>query len=472
MSDRMLPGFGAVRPDPRMPARQRITATLHAPAASGGLVRRIRKLLAGYSDELGLNQDIEVRVHTDPALDRPELDILDRPVAVGLPAGPDPDAPDRADAVVQAVNRSISRALSALIDPGRALALVTDMVSIGTCSRQVARDALCYGLDNGIRLNAGELRRLIARSTPEENAATLGERLVDALAPREIVVHASAATARELTAAGADLTPLRQDLFRRTGLEFPDVRLQFAELPPGRVRLRLNDVTVGEPDLPQSAGWDALTDLLRRELYEHRAWFVRTSEVKESLITVGDIVPDMVELIEDCYPLETVSACLRILSADTEAMRNLPRLLWLMLEAGSSTADPDVVRLAETPLLSRPARRHLGDPEILAAEIRQRLDEDKWRLGSDTDRPRLIRLPARLEEQLSHSGGRGAAGRTARTFLRQVGTGPAVVVTRTAAAVGPARAMLAATPAAPAVKWVNEIPPAVALPSRLRRKRS
>jgi hypothetical protein len=149
-------------------------------------------------------------------------------------------------------------------------------------------------------------------------------------------------------------------------------------------------------------------------------------------------------------------------------VKNLPRILWLLLETCATSAGPDRVRLAEAPLLAGPhdTSPPIGDAEVLAAELRQRITEEQWRLGIDLDLDKPIRLPSDVEEVLVGPLPTPRAVAATQRFLRGLGqtagTGP--VVTRSAAALRPARAALQAVPQPPRVVWSSEIPPGIHLP--------
>jgi hypothetical protein len=233
---------------------------------------------------------------------------------------------------------------------------------------------------------------------------------------------------------------------------------------PGSVRLRLNDVTLPVHQLGAEAGWTDVVRHLGAELAGRRHWFVRMRDVARVLD--DDLVyvfPDLLAVAEANYSRAQVTACMRELVRCGRRMRNLPRILWLLVEAGGSPAGSDIVRLAESPLL--PKTRHQPpagrDPLLQAVRVRKIAAEEDWRLGTYRARRHAIRLAPQIEERLVTDGAPAALARAEWAAVRAVATAPGAerVITRTVEALGPVRDALQAIEKAPRVVTSHELPP-------------
>jgi hypothetical protein len=289
------------------------------------------------------------------------------------------------------------------------------------------------------------------------------ERLIDERTDEHIVLEVAAPTMRRVDGAEARaMIELRENEFRESGVDYPDVRLVLTDDRPGSVRLRLNDVTLPVRHLGDDARWTDVVQHLRAELAGRRHWFVRMRHVAHLMDKdLVYVLPDLVAVVEANYSRAQVAACMRELVRDGRRMRNVPRILWLMIEAGGSPAESDVLRMSESPLL--PKTRHQppaqSDPMVQAVRVRKLAAEEEWRLGNYRPPRHAVRLAPDIEERLVDEAEDLAQAEWAA--VRAFATDPDAeyVVTRTVGAVGPVRAALQAVEKVPRVVASHELPP-------------
>jgi len=423
--------------------------TVRVPAAwkdfdHAGFDDAMRSLIGDRAAEFGLKSRPVVTTTTQdsPAL---AVSVNRRPVVFWTPT--DSVRPDDPQAVKDLVGGFLLRRLSLLLDgPSGA-----DSVVRG------------YLTDLGIRPPSGTYA---GRPSPGA-IAEAGEELVEQLAPHEVVVAASAQTLRRTRdPLPDDLIRLRTRLFGRTGVRFPDVRLTPTSEPPGTVRIRLNNVEFPIARLGAEAGWREVVGCLEQAISAHAHWFVRLSQVGASLDTLGYVLPDLSAASEGSYPRSLLTACLREMVRSGESIRNLPRLLWLLLELGSSSAGEDRVRLAESPLLpmDRYAAPAVRNPVVLASRLRKILTEESWRTEGSGGLGRMGRLPAEVEDALVEAPEGALADHEWLAVRLTAGQEqPEVLVTRTIRAIARVRAALQALPRPPKVVASYELPPDVDL---------
>jgi hypothetical protein len=439
-------------------------------AARATLEEHLHRLFLTRSEELGLGYEPVVESVVDETVGASvAISFDDRPVAVGVTAPLSMASDAWASTVAAGVERALGRRLSLLLDDGeknkhvQGLREATPSLGVDTCA-----GALAYVLDNGLslaRLPGSSLRAHAQVSS----AAELGEVLADSMAEREVVVHVAEATLRHTTGNRPDdLVRAREEMYASSGLQFPDVRLVPTSDAPGTVQVRLNDVTLSAQHLAQTAHWADVVALVMQELYEHGHWFIRMADVRDALDNLSDVLPDLVELADKCYSTALLAAFLRELARDGQSIRNLPRILWLLLEAGSSGAGSDVVRLSQTPLLpamgSLPVVQH--DPAVLASASRKRVTEERWRAGGAERAAAMIRIPREVEDALLDPPSRSALAEAEWRVLAAVGIldHPAMLVARSRASLRPLRTALQALPQPPHIIASHELPPDASLP--------
>lgn len=298
----------------------------------------------------------------------------------------------------------------------------------------------------------------------DEPAAVEGERLLDLEAPAEIRLEVPAGVARQVEEPDTDaMINLRKDVFRLAGVELPEVRVTLTEPQLRRIRIGLNSTFVTVRDVPPDAGWGYVIDSLRRTLEGRLHWFIRMEQVERTLEDLRYVVPDLVDSCRLCYPTGVLTACLRELVRHGHSLRNLNRIMWLLLDLGSGESGPDHFLMAETPL-PRPGHATAAtsrDPVALASRIRKCVREEAWRVGVAEPLGRAGRLSPEIEHGLQEASDVEEAARyewSALTEYAELG-GPDVVLVRSVEAIGPVFDALQCLPAPPKVIASQELPP-------------
>jgi hypothetical protein len=300
-------------------------------------------------------------------------------------------------------------------------------------------------------------------ATPGPPDVEAAERLIEQVAPSEIVVEVAAETMRRVDDAGRRaVAQLREDEFRKRGIRYPDVRVHVTDGPPGTVVIRLNHVTLPLVALPADAEWGHVVGRLGQELAARRHWFVRLAQVDRLTYDLEYLFPELISAAHRAFSQEEVAACLRELLRCGRRIRNVPRIMWLMLEQGDAHGQADVLRLSESPLTPRGGNRNRAgrDPVVLAARVRKIAAEEAWRLGNFSVPSNIRRLHPSLEERLTDAAD-GAEWEVVRALAADPKAGR--VVTRTIEAIGPVRDAIQALDRPPRVMASQELPPDIDL---------
>lgn len=340
----------------------------------------------------------------------------------------------------------------------------------GVMSRILRRLSLLAGPSVDPRSTSAYLMMLGCRVPPDTAEQSFdveaAERLIDDRPGEHILLEVAAPTMRRLQGDEARaMVELRETEFRESGMVYPDASVVLTDDQPGSVRLRLNDVTLPVRRLGEHAGWADVTRHLHAELAGRRHWFVRMRQVADLMDRdLVYLVPDLVAVAEANYSRAQISACMRELVRSGRRMRNVPRILWLMLEAGGgSPAGPDFLRLSESPLLPKARDRPSADrdPVVQAVRVRKLAAEEEWRLGNYRPLRQAVRLDPGIEERLLDKSGAEALARAEWAAVRAFATAPEAeyVVTQTVKALGPVRAALQAVDRVPRVVCSHELPP-------------
>ena len=293
----------------------------------------------------------------------------------------------------------------------------------------------------------------------------VAEQLINDRSGEHILLEVAAPTMRRVEGAEARaMVKFRETESHKWGVVYPDVRVVLTDHRPGTVRLRLNDVTLPARRLGEYATWNDVVHHVGTVLADKRHWFVRMRNVAHAMDK--DLVytfPDLVAVADANYSREQMTACMRELVRGGRRMRNIPRILWLMLEAGGSPAGSDIVRLSESPLVPR-ARHRLPaerDPIVQAIRVRKLLAEEDWRLGNYRAPRNAVRLAPDIEQRLVAGGQGEDLARAEWAAVRALATAPETrhVVTRTVEALGPVRDAVQAVENVPRVMASHELPP-------------
>jgi hypothetical protein len=303
---------------------------------------------------------------------------------------------------------------------------------------------------------------------PTSSVHQIAEDLIDSLRPDEIVIEAPAEILQRTRDDDLDLVRnLRHDSLVNYGLVFPDVRLQAASVPDAPVGLRLNDLHVPVYGLDSHSSWRDVVDALVRTVRPRTCWFLRKRDVASGLDNVRYLMPDLVQSCLERYPLSTVTAVLREMARSSRSIRNLGRLVWILLDIGVAEAGPDRFALTETSLLAgqlaQGPRGGASDPVVLAALVRKALNEESWRIGT-LEMPHAGRLSADTERLLAVTGDgedQSALAGAEWRALSEVAQlrHPRLLVVRQAAAIPSVASCVQALPDPPRVVSSQELPP-------------
>jgi hypothetical protein len=377
----------------------------------------------------------------------------------------DKAGPEATAATVSIDLRPVARLRSEHLTPEDA----AETLLTGVMSRILRRLPLLAGSAVSGRSTAAYLMALGCRA-PAGTAVDAfdvdaAEQLLDDRTGEEIVLELAASTMRRLDRAAASaMVELRETEFRKRGMVYPDVRVVLTDDRPGSMRLRLNDVTLPVHQLGEESGWTDVVQRVGTELAGRRHWFVRMGHVRRVFDEDLEYVfPDLVAVAEANYSHAQVTACMRELVRSGRRMRNFPRILWLLVEAGGSPAGSDILRISESPLLPKARHRPPADrdPIVQAVRVRKLAAEEDWRLGTYRARKHAVRLAPDIEERLVADSPADALGRAEWAAVRALAAAPGAerVVTRTVAALGPVRDALQALENVPRVVASHELPP-------------
>ncbi|MEV6268211.1 hypothetical protein AB0L64_13620 [Kribbella sp. NPDC051936] len=422
---------------------------LRVPGKEGGwglVVNRLEELLSQQLTALMLDHDLDVQVRST---DRPGLEIAidGRPVAVGI----DPSLQANPAKLMATVDDRLRRRLSILLGPE------PDPVSAYLVDHgfSVMRDSSTpSGLDPWM-IEQSEI--------PDVSAEEIGERELAARPPRlrlEVAEH----TLRRANPRPDAVISLRKALFAQKGVHFPDLELVPAAVPPGQVRLTANDVRVGPFELGEDAGWDDVVERpLRAFLLHHASWFVWNHDIKSAFEEVAFALPDMGATFLECYPRQyMLTACVRNFVREGRSVRNLARILWLLMEIGPAGIDSEKLSFSENPLLRDPTTvpNAQRDPAIVAARVRKCLAEEAWRVGLLL-MPNPTRIPQHVESALlsAHDPAALAAAEWAAVDVAANYPRNATVVTSSVHAVALVHKALRALPHRLRVVAAQELPP-------------
>jgi hypothetical protein len=442
-----------------------------APAAVTGLEQRLTELFARRGRELGVNREPSVHIERVPSA-RPTVDVSadGRPVASDV-AAPEDDEDERwPRAVAVGVDRALRRHLSLLLDEPITEQYAAKVgVIVSAKSHERYRTVPGYLLDNGLSLKAIDNLKLEPGTLDErQTGVEIAEVILNAAAPRTITVELAEATLRKSEeTTQRELLKTREEIYFQTGVHFPDVTLKITDLRPEMVHIELNEVRLPGVRMSTDAGWRDVVHVLNDSLHAHIRWFLRTEDVEAGRSVLSNTLPDLVRLSRYFFAAPLLTACLRSLVCNGDNIRNLPRILWLLLEAGAAQSGTDCVRLGSAQLRSSVSGPEVQrDPDILASALRRWVASEAWQVGAPADGPPIVRLPWELETTLIEPADAAALMQAEWRAVRAIGAigGPSRVVTHSVNALRPVRNALSALPDPPQVMASMEFPPDTELP--------
>ncbi|MGB3438402.1 MAG: hypothetical protein WBA97_06570 [Actinophytocola sp.] len=335
-------------------------------------------------------------------------------------------------------------------------------------ARAALRRTLEYLLDNGIGVQHLDGETAWDDQGCGYSPIEVAECLINDLASPELAVTVAESALRDTPDdQRTHLVDLRLALYDEHGIRLPEVAIASHDIGPSEVRVRLNDLTTPALPLTAPATLPGVLAALGPVLTDHAAWFLRADEVAAQRTELASVVPDLVHLSETQVPTWLLSACLRALSANSDSIRNLPRIIWLLLDSDPPRDGIDEVTLSKSGTSPVPDLTSIThEPEFLASAIRRLIAYEAWAGGETPADTHLFGLPAEWEDALLHATDSRTVAKTEWRIVRALFASPgsSLIVTHTLAGVAPIRGLLRALPHPPRVIASQELPPHAPLP--------
>ena len=433
---------GEDHPGPVLPPGAVVELSMPHTVGSAGdaFVSRLRDMVDSLASDLKVSAPQEVTAVVGPG-------PLGRVSVNGLPAttfDPSPleAGPERAPEVAGGVVRGLLGRLPLLIGPGAYLTNEAYVVDLGLAVSPLHRPRAWSGAAAEDLVNRAHVEVTRIRIT----SATL----------RRFGPHAREA-----------IQAARQAAYLQSGAALPAVTLEVTDLPEGAMQLNLNHVRLPLQMLGPHSSWEDVVDVFAGLTKYRRHWFLRPDHISRRIEReVRWAYPALVEIAESSFDSATLTAVFRELLRSGATIRNLPRLLWLLLEQEPSRAGADSLRLTESPLVPRgrsedDATKVERDPAVLAARIRKLAVEEAWRLGSYLPPSTPRRLPFDLELELTDRDPDGVRAEVEWAVVDALIAAPETrtIVTRHMESIARVRAVLQALPVPPRVISSHELPP-------------
>jgi hypothetical protein len=336
-------------------------------------------------------------------------DLDEALAAQGLPAdwqhGDDED--EMAAAVATACRVAIEHDPSVLVGPQQRDALLARARSAGLNEHgDILAAALEQVIAYGMRVNdLGRLRAALAEQTGlVRTASELAEVAMGALGEPSIGITVHEHTLRAATLSipqPREFIELRKRLFNDLGVAFPDIEVKTdSAVPEQAAVVRLNHLRHAPRPLPDGACLADIAAVLEGRLRAHPSWFVSLAEVHRTIEEMKLALPDLVSSVLDRYSEPQLCLFGRTFVAEKLPVRNVARLMILLLDVPPPVAGHDLVRLAE------PSRR--GDeqagrstPGTLVSYTRQQMHEEAVRAQPGLVVVERTRLPGDLDTAFS-----------------------------------------------------------------------
>jgi hypothetical protein len=424
----------------------------------------VAEQISRRAGELGIRRRTQARVHGNDAPGPAVLVSIDgQPAAVStFEASANADA-GAVTTLVAEVDRLVRRRLSILLDPAgredrtKQLARLTHTESLSLCA-----GVPDYLLDLGISLSGLDRIRDALELGSVASTAELGEYLVSQLASPSVRVSVPETVLRATAPAdAAALVAARQQIFAQTGVEFPDVELDVRAGADGPIQLGLNDVQVALEG-GMAADWAAAVGAMRPVLSEYAVWLLRAVDVERAREALRWVTPDLYALSTDAFSTPLLTAGLRALLGGGESIRNLTRILWLLIEPYSERVG-ETVGVVERG--GAGLAQALADPDLLACHVRTLMAEEARQGGWADARPDGVLLPEDIETLAVGAPGPERSTALWRVVLAARDLPPFVrIVTRSPQALRPVRQALQSLPTPTVVVAAQEMPLDAAIP--------
>jgi hypothetical protein len=419
----------------------------------------VQQTFRQVAHELGIERDVDVTMIRRPdGADTVEVSADDRPVAIFAA----PRAPDWSATVCAQMHLALLRRARVLLDDA-----TVDKVGrkLSSPSPADVRRTLEHLLDNGIGI-----RHLDGRATWNEgrSPAETAELLINDLASPNLELTLAESSLRNTpNDERACVRDLRLRLFNEHGIRFPDLAIASHDIQAGEMRVRLNDLTTPTLPLAAPATLPEILAALDPIIANHAAWFVRADDAEAQRAELASEIPDLVHAAEAQIPSWLLSACLRALISNSDSVRNLPRIIWLLLESDPPRDGIDEITLSKS--AANPVSENTPiafEPEFLPSTIRRLIAYEAWAGGETPSNKPLVSLPIEWEDNLIHASSSRAIAKTEWLIVRTLfaSPNPPLIVTHTVAGTTPTRQVLRALPHPPRVIASQELPPDAPLP--------
>jgi hypothetical protein len=145
----------------------------------------------------------------------------------------------------------------------------------------------------------------------------------------------------------------------------PDLDLALAG--DAGLRLCVNDVCLTRSGTSAADDtWASVVDWATGELAARASWLLSVSATEAELDGLALRSPRLVEALRSAYSVRDLTRCLRELATGGDSVRNLARVVWLLVEG--ATDRPHALGDAQAAV----------DPVALASAVRQRRNADNW----------------------------------------------------------------------------------------------
>ncbi|MEO7262027.1 MAG: hypothetical protein ABI047_12350 [Jatrophihabitantaceae bacterium] len=467
--------------------RRRIGVTSEAPpdaavefslvlpeAVSGVLVAKVADEVASIARrraaEAGVEQRIAVHTTSNP-LGPIEVSLSGRPLA--LINGVEPDDEQWLSRVSSAVERALVRRRSLLLNDSLA-SMHADRLAKMTEDQRLDRYQAVPALllDAGISLR--ELEKVEFQVSPRgcSVSAEIAEVFIDAYAATTLEVEVSDKLLRSTVSGEDAMRSARQDLYNRTGLQLPDVVLRWSGSNPKAIRAKFNDVRVPVTTIGPASTWPMAVNAVMRVVEQYGDWFVRMHDIDRILNQFAPVVPELVNVSSRRYSVAMLTAVLRALLANGSSIRNLPRILSILIDADLPASLPDGVPFSAADPAD--ASAELRDPDVIASTIRRRIIEEGWMAHCIPNMQGGVSVPLEVESALRLRPGSSDRSSAEWRLVRLTSAleAPTTVVTHTPDMIAAVRYALKALPTSWHVIASQELPAALPMPPVMTEGRS
>ena len=166
---------------------------------------------------------------------------------------------------------------------------------------------------------------------------------------------------------GQKLAQVREAVHQALGVVIPSIDLRLtSQVPAGRFRVSIFEVTAAEGDLPETDVPAFLAARLGSTLRRQAAQFLGIQEVNSLMTRMGREYPDLVKEVLRVIPLQKVADVLRRLVEEQVSVRNLRDVFESLADAGQREKDPaSLAEYARIGLKRWLSERYAGTDRVL-----------------------------------------------------------------------------------------------------------